>query len=55
MKTQNFKVITAYEIDWLKNATMNDSGAQQMVTDSSPEENMSLNHILLKTDIYMQI
>ena len=40
MKTQNFKIITAFGIDWLKNATMNDSGAQQMVIDSCPEQHI---------------
>ena len=44
MKTQNFKVITAYGVNWLTNATNNDKGAQQMVIESAPE-----NHIIIKS------
>ena len=38
MKTNNFKHQRAYGIDWLKNATKNDTGAQNMVIASKGDD-----------------
>lgn len=40
MKTNNFKTVRAYNINWLKNATNNDTGAQQMVINSKQDNNI---------------
>ena len=40
MKTNNFKTLRAYNINWLKNASAKDTGAQQMVIDSKDENNI---------------
>ena len=40
MKTNNYKIINYHGIDWLKNATRDDTGAPNMVVASSPSEHI---------------
>ena len=42
MKTNNFKTLRAYNINWLKNASPQDTGAQQMVINSKDENNIAI-------------
>ena len=42
MKTNNFKNLRSYNIDWLKNASANKTGAQQMLINSKPDHHMAI-------------